>query len=228
MKTTASAALAIVFLSSAAASANSHYASMAPIEKYLMPTASAEVALARTAAPASVSAHAQVLVLTKTGYVVGAKGSNGWVCFVERMWTAGLDDPEFWNPKGRAPNCFNPPAVRSVLPQYVARTNWAIAGNTRDQIAKKAQDAYATHQFTNPAPGAFSFMLSKDAYLNDATAGPWRPHVMLFIASDQMATWAAGFDGSPVIAPPPNIRAYEPMTIFIPVRHWSDGSPAPK
>jgi hypothetical protein len=52
---------------------------------------------------------------------------------------------------------------------------------------------------------------------------------MFFIAMDQLATWAAGFDGSPIVAPPLNtMRAYEPLTIFIPVRRWSDGSPAPK
>ncbi len=232
MKTIACAALAIALVPCAAAygqtRAKSPYPSMAPVEKYLMPAA-AEIPLARTAAPPSVSANAEVLVLTKTGYVVAAKGSNGWVCFVERMWTAGLDDPEFWNPKGYAPNCFNPPAVRSVLPQYLARTKWAFSGDTRDQIAQKAQAAYATHQFTNPAPGSFSFMLSKHAYLNDQVKGPWHPHVMLFVAYDQLPTWAAGFDGSPIIAPPTStMRPYEPWTIFIPVHRWSDGSPDSK
>ena len=232
MKAIVCTALTIVFACGATAyaqtPAKAAYPSMAPIDAYLMPSAAAEIAAARTAAPPSVSAAAEVLVLTKTGYVVAAKGTNGWVCFVERMWTAGLDDPEFWNPHGYAPNCFNPPAVKSVLPQYLARTTWAIAGDTREQIAKKAQAAYASHEFTNPAPGSFSFMLSKNAYLNDEVAGPWRPHVMLFIALDQMATWAAGFDGSPILAPPANMRPYEPITIFIPVSHWSDGSPAPK
>lgn len=232
MKATACTALALAFASGtaayAAAAPKTSYPSMAPVQAYLMPSAAAEIAAARTAAPPSVSDRAEVLVLTKSGYVVGAKGSNGWVCFVERMWTAGLDDPEFWNPKGRAPNCFNPPAVRSVLPQYLARTDWAIAGDTREQIAKKAQAAYASHRFTDPAPGSLSFMLSKQAYLNDEVAGPWRPHVMLFIAYDRLATWAAGFDGSPILAPPANMRPYEPITIFIPVRRWSDGSPAPR
>ena len=226
MKTIACAVLAIVLSSSAAAYGQTpqKYLTMAPIAKYLMPSAADEIAAARTAAPPSVSAHAQILVLTKTGYVVAVKGSNGWVCWVERAWTAGLDDPEFWNWKGYAPNCFNPPAVRSVLPQYLARTNWAIAGATREQIAQKAKAAYASGQFTNPAPGAFSFMLSKRAYLNDEVAGPWHPHVMLFVAMDQMPTWAAGFEGSPIIAPPPTMRKYEPITIFIPVHRWSDGS----
>jgi hypothetical protein len=71
-------------------------------------------------------------------------------------------------------------------------------------------------------------MLSKQAYLNDDVKGPWHPHVMLFIAMDQTDTWAAGFDGSPIVTPPAHtMRAYEPMTIFIPVHRWSDGSKDP-
>jgi hypothetical protein len=208
-----------------ATQAASKYPAMAPVEKYLMAPAD-EIALARSAAPPSVSAHASVLVLGKHGYYRAAQGNDGWVCLVERSWTAGLDDPEFWNPKGRGPSCFNPPAVRSVLPQYVERTRWALAGDTREEIAKKARTAYASHHFTDPARASFAFMLSKGGYLNDQAAGPWLPHVMPFVAFNQIATWAAGWDGSPILAGP-YIRPYEPMTIFIPVRRWSDGSPGP-
>ncbi|HXE31782.1 MAG TPA: hypothetical protein VN515_08275 [Terriglobales bacterium] len=204
------------------------YPKMAPIAKYLMPSAAAEIALARSAAPASISAHAEVLVLTKQGYVVGAKGTNGWVCIVGRSWTAGFDDPEFWNWHGLGPGCLNPPAVRSVLPQYLAFTQWAIAGDTREEIAAKAKAAYAAHQFTI-APGSMALMLSKEGYLLGAD-GPWRPHVMPFVPYDQMATWGAGFKGSPVLAPAQSagFRPYQPVTLAIPVDHWSDGSPAPK
>ncbi|HLI94866.1 MAG TPA: hypothetical protein VKT72_02140 [Candidatus Baltobacteraceae bacterium] len=208
--------------------ANNPYPTMAPIAKYLMPRA-AEIEAARSAGPASISAHAEVLVFTKRGYVVAAKGSNGWVCLVGRMWTAGFDDPEFWNPKGRGAGCLNPPAVKSVLPQYLARTKWALAGNTREEIAKKCQAAYADHQFTDPAPASFAFMLSKHSYLNDGVKGPWRPHVMPFVALDQVNTWAASFKGSPILSPATaTFRRYEPVTIVIPVAFWSDGSPAPK
>ncbi|MGB6601679.1 MAG: hypothetical protein WBE77_11410, partial [Candidatus Cybelea sp.] len=168
-------------------------------------------------------------VLTKQGYVVGAKGTNGWVCVVGRSWTAGFDDPEFWNWHGLGPACLNPPAVRSVLPFYLALTKWAIAGDTREEIAAKAKAAYADRQFTDPAPASLALMLSKNGYVLGAD-GPWRPHVMPFIAYDQLATWAAGFKGSPIFAPPPSagFRPYQPVTIAIPVSHWSDGSPAPK
>ncbi|HTU80832.1 MAG TPA: hypothetical protein VMF61_01805 [Candidatus Acidoferrales bacterium] len=235
MKTIARAIFALVLASGAAARAqvpspNPHYLTMGPVARYLMPDPAAEIALARTAAPSSVSALATVLALTKTGYVVGAKGSNGWVCLVGRSFQGGFDDPEFWNWRNRSPVCLNPPAVRSVLPQYLIRAKWAfVDGDTRPQMAKMAQAAYASHRFGDPAPGAFSFMLSKEAYLNDEVKGPWLPHVMLFIAKDQMNLWAAGFEGSPIFAPwPPNsMRAYEPTTIDIPVRRWSDGSLAP-
>ncbi|HET9030974.1 MAG TPA: hypothetical protein VFN49_12445 [Candidatus Aquilonibacter sp.] len=201
------------------------YPTMAPVAKYLMPRA-AEVEMARSAAPASISAHATVLVMTKTGYVTAAKGTNRWVCLVERMWSAGLDDPEFWNPKGRGAACLNPQAVRSVLAFYVARAKWALAGDTRDEIAKKSKAGYADHQFAQPA--GFALMLSKESYLNDGVAGPWRPHIMPFVAKDQLATWAAGFKGSPIMSPATaTFRAYEPVTVVILAPYWSDGSPAP-
>src|SRR5262249_19744737 len=100
------------------------YPAMAPVDQYLIADAHDEIALARSAAPPSISAEADVLVLGKHGYETAARGRNGFVCFVERSWTAGFDDRQFWNPKLRAPNCFNPPAVRSVLPQYLERTQW--------------------------------------------------------------------------------------------------------
>jgi hypothetical protein len=228
------ACLALVPLLSSCAAAYAQapnanpYPTMAPIAQYLMPSAAAEIALARTGAPSSISAHAKVLVLTKHGYVVGAEGTNGWICVVGRSWTAGLDDPEFWNWRGLGPGCLNPPAVRSVLPQYLARTKWAIAGDTREEIAAKAKAAYADHQFTDPAPASLALMLSKEGYLLGAD-GPWRPHVMPFVAYDQLSTWGVGFKGSPVFGPAiSTFRPYEPITIAIPVSHWSDGSPAPK
>ena len=94
--------------------ASNPYPSMAPVSEYLMPR-DAEIEMARSAGPASISANAEILVLTKTGYVVAVKGSNGWTCVVGRMWTAGFDDAEFWNPKGRGAGCLNPAAVESVL-----------------------------------------------------------------------------------------------------------------
>jgi hypothetical protein len=199
------------------------YATMAPVQQYLITDREAEVALARTAAPPSISASAGVLVLGPHGYESAGKGSNGFVCFVERSWTAGFADPQFWNPRIRAPNCFNPPAVRSVLPQYLKRTEWALAGTSRGDMEGRARAAFADHSFPPPEPGSFSFMLSKQGYLNDDADGPWLPHVMFFLPSGQAPVWAAGLKGSPIYGS--DGQPFEPTVLFIPVPRWSDGSP---
>jgi len=201
------------------------YPEMAPVAQYRISARDDEIALARTAAPPSISKDAEVLVLGERGYEPAVKCTNGFVCFVERSWDAGFDDAEFWNPKLRAPNCFNPPAVRTVLPQYLKRTEWVLAGVSRQEMKAKAHSAIASREFKSPEPGAFSFMLSKDGYVSDDADGPWLPHVMFFVPHGQAATWAAGLEGSPVIGK--DGSDIEPTVLFVPVRRWSDGSPAP-
>src|SRR4029077_1055519 len=81
------------------------YPAMAPLDQYLMPDRNSEIALARSAAPASVSDGAEVMVLGPKGYTTAVKGTNGFLCIVERSWGAATDSPDFWNPKVRAPIC---------------------------------------------------------------------------------------------------------------------------
>ena len=202
------------------------YSTMAPLEEYRVANVQDEVALARSAAPPSISANAQVLVLGQHGYEVAVKGSNDFVCFVERSWTAGFDDPEFWNPKLRAPNCFNAAATHSVLPQYLKRAEWVTAGLDKAKLIEKTRLAFARNEFVAPEPGAFSFMLSKQGYVSDRAQGPWLPHLMFFVPHGQAANWGAGLEDSPVRGGEAG-STIEPSVLFVPVRSWSDGSPAP-
>lgn len=202
-----------------------HYPAMAPVEQYRMANAQDEIALARSAAPSSISADAEVLVLGRHGYETAVKGSNGFVCFVERSWDAGFDDAEFWNPKTRGPNCLNPAAVRSVLPQFLRRTEWALAGIGKAQIVEKTRAEVASGRFTAPEPGSVSYMLSKQGYLGDEAAGPWLPHVMFYVPHGRATAWGAGLEGSPILVS--DGTTFEPTVLLIPVRRWSDGSPAP-
>lgn len=201
----------------------SPYAAMAPIDQYRIADPNDEISLARSAAPPSISADAEVLVLGPRGYEVAAKGTNGFVCFVERSWTAGFDDREFWNPKLRSPNCFNATAVRTELPQILKRTEWALAGDSKEQMIAKTRAAFAEHAFEAPEPGALSFMLSKRGYISDDANGPWLPHVMFFVSSAQARMWGAGLDGSPIIGGAED-NTLGSTTLFIPVRRWSDGT----
>ena len=220
--------LGLLFLSGVAAAQEtkgSQYAAMAPVERYGIANPQDEIALARSAAPPSISADADVLVLGKHGYETAIKGRNGFVCIVERSWDAGFDDPEFWNPKLRGPDCFNAPAARSVLPQYLQRAEWALAGLSRAQMIEKAQAAFAAGRFADPEAGSMSFMLSKQGYLSDDSAGPWLPHVMFFVPHGQAAIWGAGMTASPILGA--ERRPFEATVLIIPARHWSDGSAAP-
>jgi hypothetical protein len=197
---------------------------MAPVEQYLEKSPADEIALARTAAPPSISADADVLVLGAHGYETAVKGKNGFVCFVQRNWAAGFESAEFWNPRSRAPNCFNAEAARTELPQYLKRTEWVLAGVSKQEMIDRTRAAFADQSFKMPAPGAFSFMLSKDGYLNDEAGGPWYPHVMFFVPHGQAAAWGAGLKGSPILGE--EGTEIESTVLFIPVRRWSDGSSA--
>ena len=210
---------------SAHAEGKATYPTAAPFERYRIADRQSEIALARGAAPPSISADAEVMVLGEKGYEVAAKGKNGWVCFIERSWTGDFSDPEFWNPKIMSPNCFNPPAARTVLPQYLERARWIVAGLDKPKLIERARAAFAKKEFVVPEAGSFSFMLSKESYLNDEVGGPGLPHVMFFVPHGQGAVWAAGLDGSPVFGA--EASDVEPTVLFVPVRRWSDGSPGP-
>jgi hypothetical protein len=193
---------------------------------YLMTDRAAEVALARTAAPSDVSARATVLVLARTGYTEAAHGTNGFTCVVMRSFAATPDDPAFWNPRVRAPHCFNPPAARTVLPAMLAQAEWALAGATPAELNAKLKKAYADKTFPMPAAGAMAYMLSPKQYLSDD--GPhWMPHLMFYFdRSFAASTFGAGGFSAPVIdasASDPN----SPMQVlYVPTRNWSDGTPA--
>jgi hypothetical protein len=110
-----------------AEAAASQYANMAPVAQYMMASPEKEIALAKSAAPPSISENAEILVLRAHGYETAMKGKNGFVCLVERSWDADFNDPVFWNPKIRGADCLNPEAARTVLPHFRERANWALA-----------------------------------------------------------------------------------------------------
>ena len=216
----ASIALLAAAMQSHAQSVGAPYPKMAAMEAYLM-APDAEIALARTAAPDSVSKDAEVWVLDRHGYRTAVKGRNGFICVVQRSWSAGVDDPGFWNPKARAPICYNPPAARSFLPRVVKRTDLVLAGKSKEQLSGEMNAAFAANKIPPIETGSMSYMLSKQGYLNDQ-AGHWHPHVMIYASETDMAGWGANLPGSPVFG---DSDRTDRVTVFmIPVHKWSDGS----
>jgi len=154
-----------------------------PLSAFMMPR-DAEIALAKSAAPAAISDHATIRVFTEKGYVVASEGDNGFVCFVMRGFTGA---PTYtpvpvrmmtYDPKTLAPICLNPQAAKTVLPYYDLRTKLGIEGKTPDQIAEGIEAAYAHGDIPKRDVVSFGYMWSADQVLGPG--GHWHPHVMVF------------------------------------------------
>jgi hypothetical protein len=207
------------------AESNRPYPAMAPLDQYLIADRNSEIALAKTAAPNSISDLAEVLVLGHDGYTSAVQGRNGFVCLVERSWASATDDPEFWNPKIRSPQCVNAPAARTYLPSVLMKTKLAVAGRSQAQIAQAVSSAYDRQELPALEPGAMSYMMSRQQYLNDGGKA-WHPHLMWFVRGDVADAWGANLPGSPVIA---TIDSENRMTVFmVRVGQWSDGTSVPQ
>src|SRR5262245_61217319 len=161
-----------------AASQTDRYPRMAAIGQYLMEQ-NAEIQLARSAAPDSISREATILVLGRQGYETAVEGRNGFVCMVGRSWMAPFDWPEFWNPKVRAADCMNPQAARSILPIAFLRSRMVMAGRSKAEILSAVKAAFENRQLQDLESGAMDYMMSKSAYLTDE-GGHNAPHLMFY------------------------------------------------
>jgi hypothetical protein len=198
------------------------YPNMAPIDQYLMADQAAEIALARTAAPESISRDAEVLVLRRHGYETAVQGKNGFVCIVGRGWSAAAD-PDYWNPKVRVPMCVNAPAARTYLLDIKKITDMALAGRTLAQVTDAMAAAVAKKELPPMESGAMSYMMGKQGYGGDVLPH-WPAHLMFFYSDTDPAIWGANLPGSPVIGvADPQLH----LTQFvIPTQSWSDGTEA--
>jgi len=200
--------------------ATAPYPKMAPIDQYFMADKGAEIALARSAAPDSISSDADVLILGRHGFEIAVKGKNGFVCIVGRGWTSAPDS-EFWNPKVRVPMCVNAAAARSYLLRIAKITELALAGHTLAQVNEAVEAAVAKKELPPMESGAMCYMMSKQGYGGDS-APHWPSHLMFFYSDIDPAIWGANLPGSPIIAV---ADPMEHLTQFvIPTRKWSDGT----
>jgi hypothetical protein len=218
------ATAALSFAAAQAEDAKSPYPNMAPIEQYRSASQADEVALAKSAAPPAISNSAEVLIMGERGYETAVKGTNGFVCLVQRSWASDFTSNEFWNPKMRGPECFNPAAARSVLPSYLERTRWVLAGATEAEVIERTKAALAAKKIGAPEVGAMAYMMSKDQYLNDSGVH-WHPHLMFFLPRMAPTDWGADIDGGAVFSDTDDPGPV--VTFFVPVRKWSDGTFGP-
>lgn len=209
------------------AAAESYPAGQRPpsIEPFLTETGTDEMQLALTAAPQSISSHADVMTLGPSGYVLGRKGDNGFVCIVDRSWATDVADNEFWNIRVRQPACYNPAAVRSVLPTYLERTRWVLRGASLSQIDARTRAAVARGRIHPPEAGAMIYMMSKQGYLGDVLSKHPHPHLMFFLPKRGPEALGANQPGVPVFSADGHEQPFAIFFVLVP--SWSDGTPAP-
>lgn len=217
--------LAIVLLSLLAGLPDAHLYAQAPkyppLAEYLMPR-DAEIALARSAAPANISDRATIKVLTSSGFQMVRQGSNGFVCMVMRAWSAPTYTPAqfrdlVYDAKVRAPICFDPAAARTVIPYYELRTTLGMAGKSPEQIAEGVQAAYVTGKLPRREAVAFAYMWSAHQHLGPGIDA-WHPHMMIFAPYYENSMLGGNDFGSP--KPQVSDDAGTPFTVVvIPVDH---------
>jgi hypothetical protein len=171
------------------------------LSEYFMPQDS-EIALAKSAAPSSVSDHATIKVLTTSGYQNVHEGDNGFVCMVMRGWSAPTYTPAqfrdlVYDPKVLAPICFDPIASRTVMPYYELRSKLGMENKSPDQIGQGIEAAYARGQLPKREGVSFAYMWSADQNLASGV-GHWHPHMMVFSPYYKNAMIGAHPFGSPL------------------------------
>jgi hypothetical protein len=216
-----------------AAAQSDPYPKMAPVDQYLMEK-DAEIQLARSAAPDSISRDATILVLGRHGYETAVEGRNGFVCIVARGWAGMFDWPEYWSPKVRAADCMNRQAARSIVPIISLRARMVMAGHSKAEILSALKTAYEKKQLPSLEAGAMDYMMSKPSYLTDQ-GGHNLPHLMFYAPFKDGKDWGSGAEGSPVMSAPywfispkeSDAKGLPPIVVFlVPVATWADGTPA--
>lgn len=131
-----------------------------------------EIELARSAAPASVSARARVLLFTDSGYVVGESGSSEVTCVVNRSWRDAIE-----------PHCYDPEATQTEMPMELRRGLLRHRGVSEPDIDRDVADGLLAGRYRLPARPAVSYMMSAAQILYDdegKRVGAWHPHLMIY------------------------------------------------
>ena len=131
-----------------------------------------EVALALSAAPASVSDDATVLVWTGDRFDAAREGSNGVTCYVARSWPESLE-----------PHCFDEEGSETILPIHLRQMELWHEGRTEQEIEAAIAEGLRTGEFRLPTRPAMSYMMSAGQELisdEGRPVGNWNSHLMIY------------------------------------------------
>jgi len=142
-----------------------------PGPRLILPAAE-EIALARSAAPPSVTKEARVWIFTPGKYVVADSGTSTVQCYVGRGWPRALE-----------PHCFDEEGARTIMPIEMRQSEMLHQGIPPDSVRRAIAAGVASGDFRLPQRPAMSWMQSAAQVLYDddgSLAGAWRPHIMIY------------------------------------------------
>jgi hypothetical protein len=150
-----------------------------------------EIALARSAAPGSVSGDASIWVLGAEGYRLAVEGPGAAACYVSRDWRASVE-----------PHCFDSEGAATIMRMHMHRVELLHAGVGVEDADRAVATGLAEGRFRLPRRPAMSWMMSSAQKLvapDGREVGAWRPHVMIyypFLTAEETGM-AATDDGPP-------------------------------
>jgi hypothetical protein len=147
-----------------------------------------EIALARSAAPPSVSRDATVMVLAARGFEIAVQGSNGMTCVVNRS-----------HPRSLEPHCFDAEGSATILPMELRRTELLREGKAVEAIDREIAAGLLTGKYRLPRRPAMSYMMSSEQILysdEGRNVGRWQPHLMIYYPHLTAADLGLPGDGS--------------------------------
>jgi len=159
------------------------------------------------------------------GYQTAVEGKNGFVCLLERAWMSPFDNPEFWNSKNRSPDCFNPPAARTILPLIKRRTDMVLAGALQGATYRETKGGEGHERNPAAKAGRDGQLDAQQAYLTDRVPDSLS-HVMFFVSSADPCQLGANSAQSPVALLQQDSIA-DITTFMISVGQRSDGTAIP-
>jgi hypothetical protein len=178
---------------------------------------SSDIALAVTAAPASLSGAASVYLWRNGDYVKVRDGTNGFACLIQRDSRGTV-----------APMCFDPEGTRTLMQEIMLQARLQSRGLTNETVQHEIDAAYAKGTLQHADHGGMIYMMSSKQLLPsskeaNAQLSAWHPHVMIFIphaTQEQFALGADNKDGLPVSAP---FKGDDGGTLLVvQVPHWAD------
>lgn len=131
-----------------------------------------EVALALSAAPAPLRAHAAVYVLTGSGFVKDRDGTNGFTCIVNRD-----------GPHNEKPTCYDAVGSKYILPVDLRTGALLLRGVSTERIRAEILARFHNGTYHVAARPGVAYMLSDHNQDYDPQTGRtiiFPPHVMFY------------------------------------------------